>query len=262
MLLRGKKIIDGYAEGTVVATTEKISFLEGIDPESGKIIQRCDVENESIMGKIFVFKGGKGSTVGIYSIYGLKYYKKMPLGFITEYADDIVACGAAVISIPYISSIPVEVFRTGDYVVLNATEGFVEVKDVMVKEVVTSFIMKDGKVAIFKRSGKVSTYRGRWAGISGSIERGEKPMDAALREIEEETGISRKELSLVREGAPLHIRDGDIVWKVHPFLWNLKKDVDIKIDWEHLHYVWVYPEELKNYETVPKLYETLWRVLK
>jgi len=260
MILRGKSIVKGYAEGEVVATTEKISFLEGIDPTTSQILQKCDVEGHRIEGKIFAFRGGRGSTVGIYSIYGLKYYGKMPLGFITEYTDDIVVCGAALISIPYISSIPVEVLRTGDFVVLNATDGYVEVKDVILRKVVTSFLKKGDMIAIFRRSGKVSTYRGKWAGISGSVESDESPEEAALREIEEEVGIGRERLSLIKSGKPLYVRDGKTVWKVYPFLWELKGCDEINIDWEHSEYRWIKPEALKNYDTVPKLYETLRRV--
>jgi len=260
MILRGRGIVKGYAEGEVIATTEKISFLEGVDPKTSEILQKCDVEGQKIEGKIFAFRGGRGSTVGIYSIYGLKYYGKMPLGFITEYADDIVVCGAALISMPYITSIPVEVLRTGDFVVLNATESYVEIKDVVLREVVTSFLKKGDTIAIFRRSGKVSTYRGKWAGISGSIEKDETPEDAALREIEEEVGIDRKCLTLVKSGKPLYVRDGKTVWKVHPFLWELKNCGEINIDWEHTEYRWIKPEGLKNYDTVPKLYETLRRV--
>lgn len=47
------------------------------------------------------------------------------------------------------------------------------------------------KVLILKRSQKVGSYPGRWAGVSGFIEENETPMDAARREVYEETGIRR-----------------------------------------------------------------------
>lgn len=44
----------------------------------------------------------------------------------------------------------------------------------------------------------VNQFRNSWSLPKGHIEDGETPLDAALREIEEETGISREELRLVR----------------------------------------------------------------
>jgi len=54
------------------------------------------------------------------------------------------------------------------------------------KNIVTSFLFKDGKVLLLKRSNKVGSFRGKWAGISGYIEN-ETSLEAALREIKEET---------------------------------------------------------------------------
>jgi len=49
----------------------------------------------------------------------------------------------------------------------------------------------DYRVALFRRCATMPTFPGRWAGISGSIEDGDgNPLEAALRELREETNLS------------------------------------------------------------------------
>jgi len=131
-----------------------------------------------------------------------------------------------------------------------------------VNEVVTSFLKFRGKILILKRSEEASTYKGMWAGVSGFIEKNEKTLDAAVREIKEETGLKKKDFSLVKEGISFtfHDKDEDIKWTIHPFLFASKTG-KIKIDKEHFEIKWINPEDLGEYFTVPKLEESLRRVL-
>ena len=52
--------------------------------------------------------------------------------------------------------------------------------------IVTSFIKDNDKFLILKRSNKVKTMKGLWAGISGIIENNEEPLNRAKIEIFEE----------------------------------------------------------------------------
>ena len=81
------------------------------------------------------------------------------------------------------------------------------------KNIVTSFLFKDGKVLLLKRSDKVGSFRGKWAGISGFIE-DESSLEAALREIKEETDVDSKNLELLKIGTPFDIEDkiNDTIW--------------------------------------------------
>jgi 8-oxo-dGTP pyrophosphatase MutT (NUDIX family) len=129
-------------------------------------------------------------------------------------------------------------------------------------EIVTSFLEFGGKILILKRSDKVSTYRGLWAAVSGSIESGENPLESAAREIEEETGFRRNEFLLAKEGESFSFIDNElkIRWVIHPFLFTTKTG-KVRIDFEHREFRWIRPAELSNYQTVPKLDESLLRVL-
>ena len=136
-------------------------------------------------------------------------------------------------------------------------------KELETRKVVTSFLEHEGKILVLRRSQKVGTYRGRWAGVSGYIEEGVDPLEQALREIEEETGLSRGDVELVRRGEPLEIADEELGrrWIVHPFRFWVRDPRKIKIDWEHVELRWISPEELRNLETVPALPETWERVV-
>lgn len=118
--------------------------------------------------------------------------------------------------------------------------------------VVTSFLMRDGKVLVLRRSDKVGTYRGKWAGVSGHLEPGEAPLERALIEISEETGIERERVVLRGEGPAMAVAGTPFV--VHPFLFELRSG-EVLTDWEHTGSKWVDPGELAGLDTVPALAE-------
>lgn len=127
-------------------------------------------------------------------------------------------------------------------------------------EVVTAFLIHDGRILVLRRSEQVSTYRGRWAGVSGYLERA--PLDQAYAEIAEETGLGRDDVTLVKEGAPLHVHDteNDLLWRVHPFLFAVRDPARIRLDREHVQRRWVWPAEIEGLDTVPGLADALARV--
>jgi 8-oxo-dGTP pyrophosphatase MutT (NUDIX family) len=128
------------------------------------------------------------------------------------------------------------------------------------RKVVTCFLEHRGKILILRRSGRVGTYRGLWGAVAGYIEKGETPDEAARKEIEEEVGI--KNAKLVRRGEPFEFLDRElgIIWIVYPYRFAVDAD-RVRIDWEHMKSKWIHPEELGSYHTVPKLNESLKRVL-
>jgi 8-oxo-dGTP pyrophosphatase MutT (NUDIX family) len=120
--------------------------------------------------------------------------------------------------------------------------------------VVTVFLEYNNKILILKRSNKVKTMKSKWAGVSGYIEQ-EPPIKRALKEIEEETGLHNENVNLRRIGEPFEAVDAsvpELTWIVNPFLFSSNTD-QVRIDWEHEEYRWIYPKEIENYETVPGL---------
>ena len=131
--------------------------------------------------------------------------------------------------------------------------------------VVTCFLLRrsggDDEILLLRRSQEVGTYRGRWAGVSGYIEETD-PLSQAYTEVEEETGLTREDVQLLRTGDPLEVVDAeaDRTWIVHPFLFEVREPARIRADWEHTEASWIQPKEVFQYETVPQLAETLMRV--
>jgi ADP-ribose pyrophosphatase YjhB (NUDIX family) len=130
------------------------------------------------------------------------------------------------------------------------------------QDVVTVFLTFNGKVLVLKRSSKVSTYKGHWAGVSGYLE-SEDPLKQAYEEMSEELGLGKEDVSLVKGGEPLEVFDpaGERAWRVHPFLFAAHKPDKITLDWENVEMRWILPEEIVQLQTVPALKETLDRVI-
>ena len=92
-------------------------------------------------------------------------------------------------------------------------------------KIVTCFLKYRNKILILKRSNSVSTYQGKWAGISGYIDNpSNNPTDQAYKEIQEETGLTTNDITLVKQGIPFEIIDNTIKkkWIVHPYLFHVK----------------------------------------
>ncbi len=94
-------IVDGDCEGEILLVDRRISFYGEIDPVSG-IIRGL---GESIKGRALVFRGGRGSTVGSYIIYGLKYYGNQPACIIVAEAEPIIIAGTVLADIPLFEAV-------------------------------------------------------------------------------------------------------------------------------------------------------------
>jgi len=115
--LRGRAIWSGKAKGMALATTQPISFYGGVDPETGRIIERGhELEGESVAGKILVFPHGKGSTVGSYILLRLKKRGLAPKAIINRRCEPIIAVGAIIAEIPAVDNLDITLIKTGDEV--------------------------------------------------------------------------------------------------------------------------------------------------
>lgn len=117
IILEGRVIWEGHVEGEALATRQPISFYGGVDPETGRIIERGhELEGVSIGDKILVFPYGKGSTVGSYILLRLKRRGLAPRAIINQKCEPIIAVGAIIAEIPCVDLIDVGRISTGDIV--------------------------------------------------------------------------------------------------------------------------------------------------
>jgi predicted aconitase with swiveling domain len=129
MKLQGRKIYKGLAEGEALVTKDGISFYGGVDPDTGKVVEvGHELEGQSITGKILVFPTGKGSTVGSYTLYRMKKNNMAPAAIVNQNIDTIIAVGCIISEIPCVDRIAVDTIKTGQTLIVNGSEGTIEVK--------------------------------------------------------------------------------------------------------------------------------------
>ncbi|HOJ43551.1 MAG TPA: DUF126 domain-containing protein [Syntrophorhabdaceae bacterium] len=131
MKIKGKKVAGGVAKGEALVTKMPISFTGGVNPDTGVVREKGhELEGKSVAGKILVFPHGKGSTTGSWQYYALYKRGNAPKGIINVKAEGVVAVSALITKTPMIHRLevdPLEVIKTGDTVIINADEGFIEV---------------------------------------------------------------------------------------------------------------------------------------
>lgn len=130
-------------------------------------------------------------------------------------------------------------------------------------KIVTAFIQNDERLLILKRSKRVKTMRGLWAGVSGIIEGDEEPLDRAKIEIFEETGMTEDKIDLVKAAKKMKVNSPQYEnheWEIFPFLFDVKTP-QVRLNWENSEYKWIKRDELKNYSTVPSLERVLLNLL-
>jgi predicted aconitase with swiveling domain len=126
LLYHGRSISRGKATGPLLVSPAPISFLSGVDPESGIIVEKGHpLAGKSIAGTVLAFPYGKGSTVGSYVLYALSRNGHAPAAIINAEAEAIIATGAIIGEIPMVDrlDIPLTHLKDGERVTVNGDTG-------------------------------------------------------------------------------------------------------------------------------------------
>jgi 8-oxo-dGTP pyrophosphatase MutT (NUDIX family) len=126
-------------------------------------------------------------------------------------------------------------------------------------KIVTSFVTKDNKFLILRRSDKAKSMKGLWSAVSGVIEEGEDPLERAKIELYEEIGAKRDSIRLLKSGRKMIVSSPQYLeqqWVVFPFLFETSHD-QVLLNWENDSYRWITPDEIYQYKTVPSLDKVL-----
>jgi predicted aconitase with swiveling domain len=114
------RVASGCASGGALVTSEHISFLGNINPETGVVVDPGhELYGKCIAGNVLIFPGGKGSTVGSYVIYQLKKQGVAPAAMINIRSEPIVAVGAIISGIPLVDRVPEDILLLNDGVYLT-----------------------------------------------------------------------------------------------------------------------------------------------
>ena len=131
VLLHGRKVVGGVAEGEAFVTRQTISGWGGIDARTGTVIeQRHEKEGQCFAGKILIFQGAKGSSGWSHYFHAARRIGTAPAAMLFTVTTTKVALGAVVTRVPAMTDFdrdPFETIRDGDWVKVDADRGVVEV---------------------------------------------------------------------------------------------------------------------------------------
>ncbi len=116
----GTALISGAARGEAVVLAEPLSLWGGMDPLSGRIIDRRHPQaGAELAGRILVMPSGRGSSSSSSVLAEAIRVGTAPAGIVLRAPDGIIVLGALVARELYGRSIPVVALGPGDYALIN-----------------------------------------------------------------------------------------------------------------------------------------------
>jgi predicted aconitase with swiveling domain len=131
IVLHGRKVVGGFAEGEALVTKETISGWGGIDFMTGTVIEtRHELRGVSFKDKVLVFPGAKGSSGWSNAFHMTRVTGSAPRAMVFNLMNTKIALGAVVMRAPSVTELdqdPLTVIETGDWVMVDGDRGIVEV---------------------------------------------------------------------------------------------------------------------------------------
>ena len=131
IVLHGRCVVPGRAEGEALVTRDRISGWGGIDSRTGTIVEtRHELRGVSFAGKVLVFPGAKGSSGWSAQFHVARMMGTAPAAWLFNQMTTKVALGVVVSHAPAMTDFdidPLAVIRTGDWVRVDADAGIVTI---------------------------------------------------------------------------------------------------------------------------------------
>lgn len=131
IVLKGRKVVGGVAEGEALVTRETISGWGGVHAMTGTIIEsRHELKGQSFADKILVFPGAKGSSGWSAVFHTARLAGAAPRAMVFNQMTTKAALGAVVMRIPTVTGLdrdPLDIIETGDFVRVDGDAGTVEI---------------------------------------------------------------------------------------------------------------------------------------
>jgi 8-oxo-dGTP pyrophosphatase MutT (NUDIX family) len=110
-------------------------------------------------------------------------------------------------------------------------------------EIVSSYVTAQGKMLLLHRHNNKSQ-GGKWGEPAGKIDAGEKPLEAMVRELNEETGlvINPEQLTFFKTIYVRFLNEYDFTYHMFGLSFEAEPAININ-DYEHQSFTWVTPEE-------------------
>ncbi len=133
IVIKGRPALAGVAEGYAMVCPNSIQGWAGIDPRSGRILEKGHIhEGETYDGKILVVPCSRGSCGWSCQFHGpLDNLGMRPAGWVVTQIDSKIGTAAVIVNRPMVADFkdvdPCEVIHDGDYVVVNGDDGTVTI---------------------------------------------------------------------------------------------------------------------------------------
>jgi len=131
LVLHGRCVVPGIAQGEALVTRQHISGWGGIDSRTGTIVEtRHELRGISFAGKVLIFPGAKGSSGWSNAFHLTRTFGVAPAAMLFNEMTTKIALGAVVTRAPSMTDFdrnPLDLIETGDWVRVDADQGIVEV---------------------------------------------------------------------------------------------------------------------------------------
>lgn len=131
LVIRGRCVVPGVAEGEALVTSEPISGWGGVDPRTGTIVEtRHPLRGQSFAGRVLVFPGAKGSSGWSAQFHLARVMGTAPAAWLFNIMSTKVALGTVVSHAPAMTDFdrdPLTLIRSGDWVRVDADTGVVTI---------------------------------------------------------------------------------------------------------------------------------------
>lgn len=131
IVLYGRRVVGGVAEGEALVTHETISGWGGVSPMKGTIIEtRHELRGQSFANKVLVCRGAKGSSGWSVMFHTCRLAGTAPLALVFNEMTTKIALGCVVMRIPSVTDLdrdPLELVETGDWVRVDGDAGTVTI---------------------------------------------------------------------------------------------------------------------------------------
>jgi len=121
----------GKAEGEAIVYEGPFSFMGDMDPLTGRICApRHPLENISLVGRIFIFTTGKGSSAGDCAAWAARENGNIPSAIICLESEPVLSGAVIITGIPTVDQPEKNVFdliKSGDFVKVDADVGVIEI---------------------------------------------------------------------------------------------------------------------------------------
>lgn len=131
IVLKGRRVVGGCAEGEALVTRQTISGWGGVDAMRGTVIEtRHELHGVSFKDKVLVFPGAKGSSGWSVAFHTARLAGTGPKAMIFTEMTTKVALGAVVMRIPTVTDLdgdPFALIENGDWVKVDGDNATVEI---------------------------------------------------------------------------------------------------------------------------------------